>query len=188
MSESLSQLNQLEEKLLKRVRSVSGLMEEKDKQLEDDGIYTEYAKVFALYVELLQSESDGDEALRRAVFLMWYAQAEPSCFTGLSNLPEESTRALYETLESKAAEDDIDVELLRMVAFYDEIAEWVFAEEKGLPTFRRMMERTANDSWMSELDPKDFAHRGQMGEYWSSICDSHASRHQIAEMKGNLQT
>jgi hypothetical protein len=188
MSENLARLDRLEEELRERVSAVIGLMEEKDLQLEQTGVYDDYAKVFTSYVDLLDSESEANEALKRAVFLIWYAQAEPSCFSGLGILPEQSSCLVYETLESKARSNDLDSELLWMVAFYDGIAEWVFADEKGLPTFRRTVERSDREAWMNELDPKRFAHRGQMGNYWISICGSHAARRRIAEAKGSSQT
>jgi hypothetical protein len=58
-------------------------MEEKHEQLLRRGGFAEYRKIHASYVAFIESNDEGLEALKRALSLNWYEQAELSCLTGL---------------------------------------------------------------------------------------------------------
>ncbi|MDQ3649730.1 MAG: hypothetical protein M3458_05505 [Acidobacteriota bacterium] len=166
---NLDSLNSVEGQLLSRVEQVTGLMKEKHEQLRESGVYTEYGKVYEAYVELIESESEGLEALKRATFLLWYEQAEPSCFSGVFGLSEESSRRVLESLERRAEANVLDSELKWMLPFYDTVAEWMFAKP-DLPNLRAFLSRSDPESWQRMgLKAEDFTGRGQMGEYWLSI-------------------
>ena len=169
----LETLNLAEESLLLRVGKVTGLIEEIDSQLERNGVYAEYRKIFEDYVELIDSDFEGLEALKRSIFLLWYEQAEPSCFSGLSKLGD--TRAnlkLYAALEDGAETTAFDLELRWMLPYYDSIAEWVF--EDGLPNLRRFLDGSNRELWLREIKAANFIGRGQMGNYWTSVLKSNA--------------
>ncbi len=166
---NLNSLNSAEDQLLSRVKQVIGLMEDKHEQLRESGVYAEYGKVYEAYVELIESGSEGLEALKRATFLLWYEQAEPSCFSGVFGLSEESSRKVLESLERRIEVSMLDAELKWMLPFYDTIAEWVFARP-DLPNLRAFLSRADPESWQQiGLKDEDFENRGQMGEYWLSI-------------------
>ncbi len=170
---NIDALNLAEQQLLSRVERVTGLMEEKDAQLRQNGVYEEYGKIYEAYVELLESESEGLEALKRAVFLMWYEQAEPSCFSGVSGLSEKARRKMFEALERRIEAGNLDFELKWMLPYYNEIAEWVFPKYTDLPYLQSFLALADSDLLeKARLKAEDFMNRGQMGDYWLSIIKS----------------
>ena len=130
---SLESLNLTERQLLLRVEQVAGLMEEKHEQLQQSGVFKEYGEIHEAYVGLIESESEGLEALKRATFLMWYEQVEPACFTGVFGLSEKVNRKVLEALERRSKADGLDFELKWMLPYYNMIADWVFSRYAGLP-------------------------------------------------------
>jgi len=170
---NIDALNLAEQQLLSRVERVTGLMEEKDAHLRQNGVYEAYGKIYEAYVELLESESEGLEALKRAVFLMWYEQAEPSCFSGVSGLSEKASRKMFEALERRIEAGSLDFELKWMLPYYNEIAEWVFPKYTDLPYLQSFLALADSDLLeKARLKAEDFMNRGQMGDYWLSIITS----------------
>ena len=167
---NIDALNLAEQQLLSQVERVTGLMEEKHEQLQQSGVFREYGKIYEAYVELIESESEGLEALKRAAFLMWYEQAEPSCFTGIFGLTEDASRKVFESLERRIEAGGLDSELKWMLPFYNTVADWVFSKYVGLPHLQGFL-ATANPHVLQDADLKaeDFLNRGQMGDYWRSI-------------------
>jgi hypothetical protein len=174
---NLDALNLAEQQLLSRVERIIGTMEEQHEQFQRSGIFGEYGKIYEAYVELIESENEGLEALKRAAFLMWYEQAEPSCFTGIFGLPEDASRKVFETLERRIEVGELDFELKWMLPFYNDIAQWVFSECADLPLLQRFL-ATANRHLWEEADLKaeDFVNRGQMGDYWRSVIAAYRMR------------
>jgi hypothetical protein len=166
---NLEDLTVAEQELLWKVQSVTGLMEEKHEQLEQLGVYSDYAKIYQAYADLISSDEQDLEALKRAIFLSWYQFAEPSCFSGLWNLPEQMTNFIYETLEHKIENNLLDVELKWMLPFYNDVLELPFSLYPQLNHLQSFL-RTANpDLWRREIKRNDLSLRGQMGEYWLTI-------------------
>jgi len=170
---NLEELNSAEQTLLSRVESATGLIEEKHLQLQQNGVYAEYRKIYEAYVKLIVSETEGLEALKRSVFLLWYEQAEPSCFSGLFELPETVRQKVFDSLERRAEAGDLDLELKWMLPYYNMIAEWVFEQRKGLQNLQRFLADN-RELWLQELNAENFVGRGQMGDYWTSISTSNA--------------
>ena len=170
---NLDALNLAEQELLSRVESVTGLMEEKHSQLQQSGVYAEYGKIYEAYVQLIESETEGLEALKRSMFLLWYEQAEPSCFSGLFGLSEIANQKVFSYLERRAEAGDLDLELKWMLPYYNMIAEWVFEQRKGLQNLQRFLADN-RELWLQELNAENFVGRGQMGDYWTSISTSNA--------------
>jgi hypothetical protein len=54
-----------------------GYFEERAPKVEAAGLPQRWQEVFASYIELLGHDSDGREALARAVFIAWYSYNEP---------------------------------------------------------------------------------------------------------------
>lgn len=169
----MEELNSAEQNLLERVGNATGLIEEKHLQLQQNGVYAEYRKIYEAYVGLISSETEGLEALKRSTFLLWYEQAEPSCFSGLFKLPKTAHQKVFASLERRAEAQDLDVELKWMLPFYNEIAEWVFEPHEGLQNLQKFL--TDNrELWLQELKAENFVGRGKMGDYWTSIATSNA--------------
>jgi hypothetical protein len=168
-------LNLAERHLISQVNSVTGLMEEKHDQLNESGVYSEYRKIYENYVELIESDNEGLEALKRAIFLKWWELAEPSCFTGLYDLPEKATRIAFESLDHRIKADGLDFELDWMLPFYNEIAEWVFLPHSDLQNLKSYLAKANTDLIdKANMKAEDFENRGQMGDYWQSVFDSNA--------------
>jgi len=174
---NLDALNLAEQELLSRVESVTGLMEEKHSQLQQSGVYAEYGKIYEAYVQLIESETEGLEALKRSMFLLWYEQAEPSCFSGLFGLSEIANQKVFSYLERRAEAEDLDFELKWMLPFYNLIAEWVFEKRPNIPKLQAFLASSDSNSF-EELGIKseDFVGRGQMGDYWTSVLNANAAR------------
>lgn len=167
---NLDALNLAEQQILSQVERVTGLMEEKREQLQRSGVFREYGKIYEAYIELIESESEGLEALKRAAFLIWYEQAEPSCFTGIFGLPEDAIRKVFESLERRIEVGGLDSELKWMLPFYNTVAEWVFAKYADLPRLQGFLATAEPHLWQeADLKAEDFVARGQMGDYWRSI-------------------
>lgn len=167
---NLNSLNLAEQELLSQMENLTGLMEEKHLQLQQRGVYAEYRKIYQAYVRLIESETEGLEALKRSIFLLWYEQAEPSCFSGLFELPEVENEKVFSCLERRTETKDLDFELKWMLPFYNLIAEWVFEKHSDKRNLQAFL--TTSDSNAFEklrVKSNDFLERGQMGEYWISI-------------------
>jgi hypothetical protein len=167
---NLDSLNLAEQQLLLRLGQVTGLMEEKHEQLQQKGVFREYVEIYEAYVDLIESESEGLEALKRATFLMWYEQAEPACFSGVFGLSEAVNRRVLVGLERGIEADGLDFELKWMLPYYNMIAEWVFPNDTDLPHLRSFLANADFGLWERvSLKVEEFTDRGQMGEYWLSI-------------------
>ncbi|MCY7375452.1 MAG: hypothetical protein LH472_05720 [Pyrinomonadaceae bacterium] len=173
---NLEALNLAEQKLLSQVGSVTGLMEEKSLQLEQNGTFAEYGKIYEAYVDLIESETEGLEALKRSLFLLWYEQAEPSCFTGVSGLSKTASQKVFSSLERRIETGALDLELQWMLPFYNGITEWVFEPRANLPNLHRFLATVNREIWLQELKGENFLERGQMGYYWTSVSQSNPVR------------
>lgn len=165
----LKSLDSAEQEILTQVENVIGLMEEKFLQLEENGTFAKYAKIYEDYVVLIESETEGLEALKRSLFLLWYEQAEPSCFTGISGLSKDSSRKVFDELDERIKTKTIDLELQWMLPFYNLIAEWVFQQQENLPNLENFLATADSELFLHELKAENFLNRGQMGHYWISI-------------------
>jgi len=168
---NLEDLTVAEQELLWKVQSVTGYMEEKHEQLVQLNVYSDYAKIYEKYAELISSDEQDLEALKRAVFLSWYHFAEPPCFSGLQNLPEETTHFIYENLERKIENNFLDLELKWMLPFYNAVLDLPFSLYPQLGHLQSFLKTANPDLWRREIKPNDLCLRGQMGEYWLTIED-----------------
>ena len=140
-------------------------MEEKQAQLARLGVFDDYARVHAAYAD---RAAGGDvEALKRALFLQWYAVSEPSCFTGLSGLEPEAEHHVLERLDGLASEDGFDSELEWMLPYYYAITDFHFDSHAGLPSLRRWLREHASTAFPDHhvRDPS-LSGRGRMSGYW----------------------
>ena len=168
---TLRELAAWEDRVAQAVARATGALEERDRQLEQAGVYGEYPAIFAAYLALGTPESpDGLEALRRATFLTWYAGVEPACLSGISGLPEAQTRSVCERLDELFRADTVDAQLAWMVPWYHSVFEYPFALYPGLKSLRAFLARADHRAWeRAALTPGELRGRGQMGRYWSSL-------------------
>lgn len=167
---NVDDLNLVEQKLLSRVESVTGLMEEKHEQLLQNGVYDDYAKICVAYLELFNSESQKLESLKRAIFLSWHSVAEPCCFSGLFSLSQEVTRTICDELEQTIVNKKMDFELNWMLPYYNQVSDFPFSQHSHLRHTKSFLAKSDFSLWQkTNLDAKMFVNRGQMGIYWLSV-------------------
>ncbi len=173
---NLNQLNRAEKELLSRVRTIDELIEEKDEQFEATGIFEDYRRIFEQYVLLITDDIDGLEALKRAVFLLWFEVAQPSFLSGIRGFSQESGNQAFACLEQYFAAGKVDHELKWMLQHYYVIAEWVFDVRHRTSTELKRMVADHQELFLTEAKPEHFVGRGQMGDYWASVATSNAAR------------
>ncbi len=96
---TVDELAAREQELLNVVNRMVGTIEEKAAQLQQAGIFDAYLRVHQDYVRLLHDPQQGREALKRALFLQWYAVSEPSAFTGLWELDQAAEEGVVQELD-----------------------------------------------------------------------------------------
>lgn len=169
---TLADVTEAERRVLAAVSRVQGLIDEKIEKIQAWGIFAAYSDVHACYAQLAL-RGDG-EALKRALFLQWYACAEPPFLSGLGEMDEVAERAVFQRLDELAARDELDDELRWMLPWYALIAEYYFEERAPMALARWLA--TRGDAHDVDLAAKgaSLVDRGQMGKYWRSILKSHA--------------
>jgi hypothetical protein len=152
------------------VAQTRGDPEERDRALERSGLYAEYPAILSGYLALLEDDASRLEALKRAVFLVWYSAIEPPMLSGIAELPESAVRATLEALERACREGSVDDEMRWMVAWYHEVGDYALLRTPGLPAVEALVAR-ANPSEWEEADRGEarMADRGLLGRYWSSL-------------------
>lgn len=128
-------------------------------------VFGQYRDVHAAYAELAAPEP---EAMKRGLFLQWYALAEPPFLTGLNALSTDAERTIIACVNERIGSASIDGELGWMLHYYS-AWDWIFArfpDAQHLHEFLRSEKRMALPS---SIDRDAMALRGQMGYYWNSL-------------------
>jgi hypothetical protein len=130
-------------------------------------IFADYKRVHQAYANL--SECD-IEALKRGLFIQWYATTEPPYLTGIGDINQQSGEQIMHALKQLIDTKLIDDELTWMLRYY---LNWSFAFEL-YPTFTLLAPRLPvmdehSDSLPLNIDREAMKLRGQMGSYWNSI-------------------
>ncbi len=133
----------------------------------------ELKTVFAAYRQVHKHYSDlakeDDEALKRGLFIQWYAITEPGYLTGILELDEEAEQNIIDLVEEKIQNNSLDTELKWMLNYY---ATWDyvfdrFKNRKGLAEL--IANRTDGLPLGLVIDKVAMKQRGQMGTYWNSL-------------------
>jgi hypothetical protein len=130
------------------------------------------------------------EALKRAIFLGWYANAEPSCFTGVSDLHEGAVSLTHDLLRAAWAEGRIDEEFRAMLGLYwSMVPPCDFAGSPATDDFALYLSELGSEAHLSRsFSHDDLLSRGQMGQYWVSIVFRPAQQAVPAEgIRGKLK-
>jgi len=171
---SLNVLAGWEATVLASLRGATGTIEEKDRQITRSGLYAEYPAILRSYLDLLSDDAAGHEALKRAVFLVWFSTMEPSPYSGISEFPEHHAREAMQVLEDRARTGALDEEFVLMLAWYQGIMSAAF-ELYGVNTFAaQAIVGVPHDGWLGRFVPSQFGNRGQLGTYWQSVLGSKA--------------
>jgi hypothetical protein len=159
------QLGTLEAELYSTVINIYNAEEglEQTKKLEE--VFEAYMQVHRDYAKL---SPDDDEALKRGLFLQWYAATEPSHLSGISTIDPISERIIIEQIEKRIQNKSIDEELIWMLNYF---ATWSFVFEKFID-FKGLSELINNKTeslFSKTIDRNNMKTRGQMGQYWNSL-------------------
>src|SRR4051812_46508959 len=162
---TLQELENKENELYSKVIDLSHRTrtEETDRYLRE--IFVEYKKVHHRYANLSHNEI---EALKRGLFIQWYAITEPSYLTGISDLDENAQNELIEVLYEFVQVNKIDFELIWMLNYYSNWG-WTFQIHKSFKGFDRTIVNEQNNKLPEIIDREAMKHRGQMGKYWNSL-------------------
>ncbi|MGQ7852787.1 hypothetical protein ACUN24_00910 [Pedobacter sp. WC2501] len=174
MQITIDTLSKLELDLYNYAEYLDGDMDSKGKQLQEEGIFDQYKNLHQSYLDLFLDAKDEEtklEILKRLIFLNWYAQVEPSCYTGIHDLDHAVVLESYSILNEYLIDNKIDKEFTWMLSYY---SSWDFAilpfSQNNLNTLRRFVKEvdTAVLSCPKKQLPKGtMDNRGQMGIYWS---------------------
>jgi hypothetical protein len=166
----LSSLAGWEDAVLASIGGAAGTVEQRDRQIERSGLYGEYPAIVNAYVELFGDERSADEAIKRALFLVWRAATEAPVLTGIPPLPDGTTRAVMEALDARARRGLVDDELAWMLAWYGHHAPALFELYGATPALLRYSASSPPDAWRTAgVTAAAMAGRGQMGRYWAGL-------------------
>lgn len=180
---AIQELTKRENELLAQVHGTVGSMNEKTRQLLDNGVFNSYRELQNDYVAL--ATIGNVEALKRAFFIQWYAIAEPSCFTGIPSenpwgdgigLDKNTEKAVFDLVEQFINSDD---ELKWMTAWYYLIANYYLESFWGnsaiIKSLQSYNQETGSLLSKANLIDEPLENRGQMGDYFMSVLKSNAS-------------
>lgn len=165
---TIKELAHKETELCSLVASINETMEERYKQLEYSGIFEDYRKIHQEYAKRNKTDS---EALKRGLFLYWYSQTEPACYTGLENLDPKASEAIIHTLDRRLNKNISDYELDWMLSYYSSF-EFVFERFKNYQSFYSRLTECKTEM-PDSIDREEMSTRGQMGMYWNSLTKYH---------------
>lgn len=163
---TVDELDQKESELLLQINNIVGSTEEKVRQLEVKGIFDAYKQVHSYYADLAQEDY---EALKRGLFLQWYALVEPSFLSGINDIDSQAEKRIIDTLNDQIGQNKVDSELYSMVSYY---ADWEFAFDRfgDCTNLNRLLQNKLDyNTIIQQLGQSNLTCRGQMGIYWQSV-------------------
>ena len=156
--------------------SQNGTMDFVTEKLSAEGIFEKYRNIHKSYLELyfrIDDEAIKLEILKRLIFLNWYALVEPSCFTGIEDLDNETVSESYSILDQYLTAGKIDVEFKWMLSCYSSWDYTIlpFSENKleALTAFIKGVDTSILSYPKNQLPKGVMDNRGQMGIYWISM-------------------
>lgn len=156
--------------MLASIAGARGTFEERDAQIERSGFYGEYPDVLSAYLALLDDPAARLEAMKRALFIVWFGGVEPACVCGIRELPVRAVRATFIELDVLVRTGGGDAELRWMLAWYVELAPWLFEAYGAGPALGSFLGDAPPDLWRASPPPlAALMNRGQMGQYWRSV-------------------
>jgi len=133
------------------------------KQLKE--IFIEYKNVHQLYSDLSFHDI---EALKRGLFIQWYALTEPNYLTGIADLDKSAENKVIQALNEIISANKTDNELIWMLNYYSKW-DWVFERHKSFKGFETNFVNEENSQLPDAIDREKMKLRGQMGKYWNSL-------------------
>jgi len=162
---NINDLASYELELLYKTLDFTGTIEEKNDKVVYFGICTEYKKIHQEYSKLAKKNL---EALKRGIFILWYALTEPSCYTGIGILDLAAEKHILRILDRRLKEKITDYELEWMLDYYSNW-DFVFESFKEFEYVQQRMKATEKTELPDRIDRNHMSTRGQMGRYWNSL-------------------
>jgi hypothetical protein len=144
-----------------------GYFEQRAPLIERLGLPGKWVEVLHDYVELFDAPPYRAEALRRAVFLVWYWWNEPWPLTAMRDRDPELEQRVLRALEAEMASDSPDRELQSMLGGYGESLPF-----DQHPEFSATLSVASGSPGLdSRVCLPGLETRGSMGVYWLSRND-----------------
>ena len=163
---TIQQLADREQSLFSEVRAIYFKAASNESLARLEEIKLEYQDIHQQYADFSISDI---EALKRGLFLQWYAMSEPPWLTGIGRLNEEAQLKILETLNQLVDEDKSDFELIWMLNYYFAVNDLPFSRFKTEQRFRKLIVEQHNYVFPENIDRTEMESRGQMGKYWNSL-------------------
>ena len=128
-------------------------------------IFLKYRKIHQTYADLSLAD---DEALKRGLFIQWYALSEPDYLTGIADLDENAENKIIQSLNDRIEAGNVDDELIWMLNYYANW-DWIFERLTSFKGFSSKIVNEQNNHLPDKIDKEAMAQRGQMGKYWNSL-------------------
>ena len=111
----INELTNKETELRQKILSLNGTIEDKNKQVKNLGISNEYKIIHQKYAEL---SGENIEALKRGLFISWFAVSEPTFLTGIDELDENAQDKIVKEINERIKNETVDFELNWMINYY----------------------------------------------------------------------
>ena len=161
---TIEDLTEKENELYFKVRSLNGTIEEKYCQIVTLGISEEYKVIHQNYSEL---SAENIEALKRGIFLNWFAVSEPTFLTGIEELNENAQENIVKEINERLKNGTVDSELNWMLDYYKSW-DYAFTKFEKYHLFNAKI-MSKKETELPNIEKKEMESRGQMGIYWSSL-------------------
>ena len=161
----LDDLSKKEQNLYSSVIELEGSIEEKSDKVVYLGITKEYREIHQEYSRLAKSDL---EALKRALFLLWYSVSEPEWLTGIGLLDEGSEKRTIKILDRRLERGRTDYELDWMLDYYSDW-DYIFERFSHFKHFQNRLKSKSKTRLPEQIDILKMEQRGQMGLYWNSL-------------------
>ncbi len=128
-------------------------------------VFAQYREVHQAYADLAGVEI---EALKRGLFIQWYAITEPSYLTGIDDIDKQAGEKIIQALNEVVDAGRFDYELVWMLNYY---FNWAFAFKiyNNFKDFDQSLINAEYNSLPETIDREAMERRGQMGIYWNSL-------------------
>ena len=160
----INELTNKETELRQKILSLNGTIEDKNKQVKNLGISNEYKIIHQKYAEL---SGENIEALKRGLFISWFAVSEPTFLTGIDELDENAQDKIVKEINERIKNETVDFELNWMINYYKN---WNYAFTRFAKYelfYAKIM--SEEETEMPKIDKIKMENRGQMGIYWNSL-------------------
>ncbi|MEM9337176.1 MAG: hypothetical protein AAGA66_00485 [Bacteroidota bacterium] len=162
---SIDELGKRELDLYSKLCKLTGTIEDKIEQLDHSEITEEYKQIHSEYSRIAKKEG---EALKRALFIMWYAVTEPIWLTGIGELDFEAEVRVVKLLNRRLGKNVSDYELDWMLAYYADFT-FVFERFADYEHFYKRVSTKTGIAFPGSIDKRSMANRGLMGVYFLSL-------------------